>query len=305
MDITKEKFFEAYNISEEQFNNAQMSWEELCEIADDYADKVKDIYEPVRIEFIKQYFLDKEDNNGLQSFRSRCKKPEHVIEKIIRKKNENYLKYKDIGKDNYWKYLTDLVGVRGLLLYREDWVIFHKYIMNKIKPRESGYIRDSAVEYVSDGSIFMAEPPKVHIRAGDFYEIYVGFIPLENILDHKHYRSIHYIVNFKGIYIEIQIRTLLEEGWGEIDHDIIYPCKRDNAMLIEFSELLNRLVGMGDEMGSYYKRIERVPEEKFVSKKKSVIKPNNSNLNYIQHNRENVRQSCKSYRDVINYVINE
>ena len=223
MNITKEKFFESYHVSEQQLNNAKITWEELCEIADDYERRIEQIYEPARKEFIKEFFLDKEKENGLQSYKSRCKNSEHVIEKIIRKRNENYVKYKNLNKENYWKFLTDLIGVRGLLLYRQDWVRFHTYLTEKIK--DSKYVIDSIRDYVDDGSVFMAEPPKIHIRSGDFYDIYVDWVPLENILDHKHYRSAHYIVNYKGVYIEIQIRTLLEEGWGEIDHDILYPHK--------------------------------------------------------------------------------
>lgn len=305
MDITKEQFLTKYNISEDKLVNAQMSWDELREIAEDYEFKVKESYDPIRQDFIKNYLLNKEFETGLQSYRSRCKNSEHVIEKIIRKKNENFLKYKDIGKDNYSRFLTDLIGIRGLLLYREDWVKFHEYIMNAIKPKESGYIIDSAKDYVNDGSVFMAEAPKVHIRTGDYYEIYVNRIPLDHILDHKYYRSIHYIVNYKGVYIEIQIRTLLEEGWGEIDHNILYPHRRNNEMLKEFSELLNRLVGMGDEMSSYYKRLEMVPEKEFLPKEKSVNKPVTSNLHYVRGHTPNGQNSCKTFRDIINYVVNE
>ncbi|MCM1126909.1 MAG: GTP pyrophosphokinase [Lachnospiraceae bacterium] len=305
MNITKEQFFAKYGISENQLSNAQLSWDALCEIAEDYEFKIKEFYDPLRQDFIKNYFLNKENEIGLQSYRSRCKAPEHVIEKIIRKRNDNYLKYKGINKDNYSHYLTDLIGVRGLLLYREDWIKFHEYIMREIKPRETGYIKDSAQDYVNDGSIFMAEEPKVHIRTGDYYEIYVNRIPLDNILDHKHYRSIHYIVNYKGAYVEIQIRTLLEEGWGEIDHDILYPHKLDNQMLKEFSELLNRLVGMGDEMSSYYKRLEKVPENEFLSKKQSIKKPSIDSLHYIQGHKKKGQENCKTFHDVINYIIKE
>lgn len=34
---------------------------------------------------------------------------------------------------NYMRYVTDLIGIRGLLLYREDWVNFHKYITHWFK----------------------------------------------------------------------------------------------------------------------------------------------------------------------------
>lgn len=34
--ITKEFFLEKYNISEELFESAEMSWEELCDIYEDF-----------------------------------------------------------------------------------------------------------------------------------------------------------------------------------------------------------------------------------------------------------------------------
>lgn len=304
MNITKEDFLKNYKITPEQFHNANISWEELLKIAEDYERRRQEVLEPMRNEFIEVFFLNKESMTGLQSYRSRCKETEHVLEKIVRKRNENYLKYKNINKDNYWMFLTDLIGVRGLLLYREDWVKFHKHIIEGIK--HNNYVKnDYEKEYVCDGTVFMAEPPKVHIRSGDFYEIYSEWIPLEYILDKKHYRSIHYIVNYKGVYIEIQIRTLFEEGWGEIDHDILYPCQKDNSMLQEFSELLNRLSGMGDEMGSFYHRLQNVPEREFEPKQNIVTRPKGRELHYTNHGEYDMIEDIITYQDAINRVVNE
>lgn len=61
--------------------------------------------------------------------------------------------------------------------------------------------------------------------------------------------------------MEIQGRTLFEEGWSEIDHDIVYPYYQDDEMLNDFSKLLNRLSGMADEMSSYFRRMKQVKEE--------------------------------------------
>ena len=70
------------------------------------------------------------------------------------------------------------------------------------------------------------------------------------------YRSLHYIIKYRGYYVEIQGRTLFEEGWSEIDHDIVYPYNKDDEMLKDFSKLLNRLSGMADEMSSYFSRMK-------------------------------------------------
>lgn len=151
----------------------------------------------------------------------------------------------------------------------------------------------------------MAESPKVHIRAGDFSDIYANWIPLDCILDRKHYRSIHYIVNYKGVYIEIQVRTLFEEGWGEIDHNILYPRKKDDPMLTEFSELLNRLSGMGDEMGSFFHRLQKVPDESFEAKQKVVTQPAAVRLPHVQRKRDEVLDAGASFRTAIDKIVNE
>ena len=63
--------------------------------------------------------------------------------------------------------------------------------------------------------------------------------------------------------MEIQGRTLFEEGWSEIDHDIVYPYFQDDEMLKDFSTLLkpSSSSGMADEMSSYFRRMKGVKEE--------------------------------------------
>ena len=100
---------------------------------------------------------------------------------------------------------------------------------------------------------YIAEKPKVYKRAGDT-KIY-DQNEIEIISDGI-YRSLHYIIKYKGYYVEIQGRTLFEEGWSEIDHDIVCPYNTDDEMLKDFSTLLNRLSGMADEMSSYFRRMK-------------------------------------------------
>ena len=82
------------------------------------------------------------------------------------------------------------------------------------------------------------------------------------ILSDGIYRSLHYIVKYKGQYIEIQGRTLFEEGWGEVDHDIVYKNAEEDEMLRDYSRLLNRLSGLADEMSSYFRRLHHEREKK-------------------------------------------
>ena len=70
------------------------------------------------------------------------------------------------------------------------------------------------------------------------------------------YTDIISSTKYKGYYVEIQGRTLFEEGWSEIDHDIVYPYYTDDEMLQDYSKLLNRLSGLADEMSSYFRKLK-------------------------------------------------
>ena len=115
-----------------------------------------------------EFLQDKEKEIGLQSYHSRLKDTEHLVEKLVRKRLENYAKYRKMDSTSYMRYVTDLIGIRGLLLYREDWVNFHKYITHWFKNDPEKYIRDYGRDYDQNASGYMAEPPKVHTRLGDY-----------------------------------------------------------------------------------------------------------------------------------------
>lgn len=64
----------------------------------------------------------------------------------------------------------------------------------------------------------------------------------------SHYRSIHYIIRYKDLYFEIQVRTLFEEGWLEFDHRIKYPYNQSNKKKQEFLAILNSIVTAADRL---------------------------------------------------------
>ena len=107
----------------------------------------------------------------------------------------------------------------------------------------------------------MAEMSKVHIRSGDSREIYEKVLPPDAIKSRKIYRSVHYIIKYEGVYIEIQVRTLFEEGWGEIDHHIVYPYYEDDQLFQQYTGLLNRLTGLADEMSGFFREVKRLEIE--------------------------------------------
>ena len=55
------------------------------------------------------------------------------------------------------------------------------------------------------------------------------------------------------VLAEVQVRTIFEEGWSEIDHKIRYPNFSKDESVKSFLAIFNRLAGSADEMGTFVK----------------------------------------------------
>ena len=251
--MEREQFLSEYNIDERTLAEANISWQELALIRDEY-EKIEVLMHDLGKDFIDDYLYDI-DKAGIHSYRYRTKDVDHLLEKVIRKRRENPEKFKHLDHTNYYKYMTDLIGIRVFFLYREDWIHFHRYITSRFENKEEQYIVDRLADFDEDvNHYYLAEKPKAYKRGGD------SRIYDENEIDiitGGIYRSLHYIVKYKGYYVEIQCRTLFEEGWSEIDHDIVYKEAQDDEMLRDYSKLLNRLSGLADEMSSYFRKMKQ------------------------------------------------
>ena len=254
--MDKSTFFAEFNISQEDLNQANIAWEDLAKIEAEYGG-VELVLREIGKNFIDEYLYDIE-TAGIHSYRYRTKAAGHLMEKVVRKKKENPEKFAQLDHTNYHKYVTDLIGIRVFFLYREDWIHFHRYITSRFENNPELYIRDRLRDFdEAPNHYYLAARPKAYKRTGDS-KIYDGD-EIEIITDGI-YRSLHYIVKYKGYYVEIQGRTLFEEGWSEVDHDIVYKEAQDDEMLKDYSGLLNRLSGLADEMSSYFRRIKNERE---------------------------------------------
>ena len=238
--LIKEEFFKEFSIDEEYFISTGLEWDTLEEIYNDYVELI-----PL-LEKEAEYIVSKLiDVPSVHSVRRRVKKPTHLIEKIIRKGQ----KYKDrnISVDNYKEIVTDLIGIRVLHLFKDDWQNIHHEILNLWDIKET---------------------PQVNIRRGDYNitefkdSIHDLNIDCEVIVREHGYRSVHYLVSIDitkvlNISVEIQVRTVFEEVWSEIDHIMRYPYDVDNPIITEYLGIFNRIVGSADEMGTFLKKVKQ------------------------------------------------
>lgn len=241
--ITQAEFFTKYKINKEKFDACKLKWEDLIEIDNAYVKCYSDL------ESTAKYIVDcLRQVKAVHSLKFRIKDPEHLIEKIIRKKFSD--PSLEINIENYRTRITDLIGVRILHLFKEDWGQIHHFIKSRWN---------------------LFEKPTANIRSGDSTNKFT-----EEDCEIKEqeygYRSVHYLVKselIKETHIaELQVRTIFEEGWSEIDHRIRYPYEMDNPLLNQYLFIFNRLSGSADEMGSFVKLLKNELGE--VAKKKQV-----------------------------------
>lgn len=235
--LDKNNFLKDFSITTEDFEATGLKWSTLEEIYEDYSRLV-----PILEKKADDFTFKLIDKEGVHSVRRRVKKPSHLIEKIIRK-GSKYLE-KNINVNNYRDIVTDLIGVRVLHLFKEDWIRIHHQILKNWK---------------------VAETPEINVRPGDYNmdTLKKSMKSLKcNVIIREHgYRSVHYLIEKQlddgsNIYIEMQVRTVFEEAWSEIDHLIRYPYDVDNPILNEYLSIFNRLVGSADEMGTFIKHLK-------------------------------------------------
>jgi putative GTP pyrophosphokinase len=232
--LNEETFLAKYRFSPETYRSTGLKWRDLQEIFSLHVDRSAGLL-PTAQQISERLRGAKQ----VHSLKFRIKDPEHLVAKIIRKTIES--PSTKISPDNYRDHITDLIGIRVLHLYKEDWTTIHDFIVKEWKA---------------------AERPTANIRRGDPEDLVQSFRARgSKIKEHKFgYRSIHYLVRSqptKEIHVaEIQVRTIFEEGWSEIDHSIRYPNPSPNRAFSRPLAILNRLAGSADEMGSYVRAMD-------------------------------------------------
>jgi putative GTP pyrophosphokinase len=227
--IPIEEFLEQHNLTLREFETTTLKSDELNEIAKDFDSQRPQLSHTAN--FIANSL---QGIPAVHSVKVRLKSQEGLIAKIIRKRIEDAERI--ITIENYRREITDLVGARALHLLKDQW-----------KP-VSDYIRANWEAH---------EAPVAYHRRGDPGEVIAAFNSAD-LVPQEHqagYRSIHHVIKCSPTklvhLVEIQVRSLMEEAWSEIDHRVRYPRKSDDKELDAFLMLFNSVAGTADLMGTF------------------------------------------------------
>jgi len=164
---------------------------------------------------------------SLHTIKYRIKEKARLIEKIDEENKRPENKAATITKKNYKEKIDDLLGIRLICLRLSD--------IDRVK---------TYLELLADEKIlrFIREPD--HKRSFILPVDPGKIIPEGLELRYSGYSSIHYQAELgensgagdelKGLQIEFQLRTILEEAWGEIDHKYRYMFSRSGDELPDY-----------------------------------------------------------------------
>lgn len=284
--MSKNEFLDVYGIDEEELTNLNINWIDLYNILQDYKKSI-DIYD-AKLTYVANVFRN---HPNVHSVKARVKDSKRLIQKIVRKTPSRREKYGEnfyFNIKNYEQEITDIMGIRVIHIFKEDWEEIHNFIMNKW----------NVIEIVAN------------IREGDNVKTFEEkCIPVRSRI--SGYRSVHYLIEYGTkdnlCIMEIQVRTIFEEGYGEIDHQLRYSHDDDiPEVLAQNLMLLNRIVGSSDEMASLINIINQSFSD-IEDKYKAKLKHKNDMLRdlrkKIYENDSLKKEERESFLNDINEII--
>lgn len=219
---SKQSFLDAFMISEFDFNRSMYSLDSLNSIYLDFMNR----YDSLK-KIISNIEFKLKECSKVHSSSARLKDPKHLIEKVIRKTNGKGTRF---SSENYHQHITDLMGIRLLYVFKEDFPEIHDFIISNFGSK--------VIEKIAC------------YRKGDKTQVYSekGL----DLQERNGYRSVHYVIDTGNHFCcEVQVRTLTEEAWGEMDHAIRYPYNKDDPKLTMFDDIMSNLTGTLDDLSSF------------------------------------------------------
>jgi putative GTP pyrophosphokinase len=111
-------------------------------------------------------------------------------------------------------------------------------------------VHGAIIDHATKKDWILVEKPKAYTWDPDS-EFFLRSLGLKCELKPSFYTSVHYLVKPKkksSAVCEIQVRSLLEEVWGEVDHRIKYKGLTTDERANEHLAVLARLVSAGSRV---------------------------------------------------------
>lgn len=254
----------------------------LCkEIYSDYSILIKDEKNPL-MELKKEFNDLLKEFPHVYSVAARVKEIYSLIQKIILRRDKYYAntvigeKYRNLSKDTYRLVITDLLGVRVTVRNTEEFRIFDNYLKQIFPLRATEY------EY---GKIYPHEEKPIIAEYPVFKHPKYESDKVEDLKDifylepqKSGYRSVHYTLSKNEVYIELQLRTIIDDGYSEINHEYVY--KNENhpyfKVLNRLSDVLRMFSSVSNDLSSLISKIYQnyLNEEKTDSQYKFLHNEN-------------------------------
>jgi len=165
----------------------------------------------------------------------RVKKPESVYLKTKRKGK----KYTDV---------TDYGGLRLLCLFEKDILKVHDFLLGSLSSNEYDLHECYAYNWDSDSDSF-------YVLDKSTSKYFAGYSLTSEEKD-SGYKSIHYLVVAPNkITIEIQLRTLVQDVWGELEHALSYKKGSVHPHIKKSFSLLSKDLQNIDDLFSHLRDI--------------------------------------------------
>jgi len=153
----------------------------------------------------------------------RLKDPESLRQKLVRKAIQGDL----IDESNVFDRITDLAGVRIIHLHTE----------------EMGEIHTAIQEIVKEQRLRLVEAPTANCWDVEYESLFAEFGIATRSRDTM-YTTVHYVVQANQrtkVTCEVQVRTLMDEVWGEVSHRVNYPHESPSRTCQDQLKVLARL----------------------------------------------------------------
>lgn len=273
----------------------------------DYLNLIKD--EDNQLEKIKQTLFQKFHNfSYVYSVTTRVKKLPSLIQKIVLRRFKYYGdrkigdKYRNITKETYRNVITDLIGARVTVRNTEEFRKFDNDLKLSFVLRPRNY-EHGAIFSHEDIPIIAEYPvfkhPKYETKKLECFTDIFYLEPQES-----GYRSIHYTLSKDCFYIELQLRTIFDDGWSECNHEFVY--KKENhpyyRALFQLSDILRFISSSSNDICSLMSNIynNHLNDKANPNKKSYSINHNeNESLIEIEQNIEKISKMLDGFNKLI------